>query len=88
MEYVKTLKSIITVNGLDITDNAFLRDEPITLIVGVVSEKKVEETEAKTEQLRKSDELDGIIESMRLDGKEKKKPSHPDSKRYGDAETL
>lgn len=72
MEYVKTLKSIITVNGLDITDNAFLRDEPITLIVGVVSEKKVEETEAKTEQLRKSDELDGIIESMRLDGKEKK----------------
>ncbi len=70
MEYVKTLKSIITVNGLDITDKASLRDEPITLIVGVEGVEKVEEAETKIEQLRKSGELDRIIKSMRLDGEE------------------
>lgn len=69
-EYVKTLKSIIRVNGLEIADNAYLRDEPITLVVGVDDEKKIGEAESKIEQLRSSGELDRIIKSMRLDGME------------------
>jgi Bax protein len=68
MEYVKTLKSIINVNGLAITDKAYLRDEPTTLIVGVGDVDKVEETETKIEELRASGELDRIIKSMRLNG--------------------
>ncbi len=68
MEYVKTLKSIITVNGLEIADKAYLRDEPITLIVGVEGAAKKEKTESKIEQLRGSGELDRIVKSMRLTG--------------------
>ena len=66
-EYIKTLKSIITVNGLEIADNAYLRDEPMTLIVGVDSISKVKDTESEIEKLRASGELDRIIKSMRLD---------------------
>ncbi|MBC2713565.1 MAG: glucosaminidase domain-containing protein [Desulfosarcina sp.] len=69
-EYVKTLKSIISVNGLEVADNAYLRDEPMTLVVGVDDVKKVGEAESKIEQLRASGELDRIIKSMRLDGEE------------------
>jgi uncharacterized FlgJ-related protein len=69
-EYVKTLKSIISVNGLEVADNAYLRDEPMTLVVGVDDVKQVGEAESKIEQLRASGELDRIIKSMRLDGEE------------------
>lgn len=69
-EYIKTLKSIITVNGLEIADNAYLRDEPMTLLVGVEHEREVGATETKIEQLRASGELDRIIKSMRLEGLE------------------
>jgi uncharacterized FlgJ-related protein len=65
-EYVETLKSIITVNGLSIVDNAYLREEPVTLLVGVAGEKKIGETESQIEQLRKSGELDRVIQSMQL----------------------
>ena len=68
MEYVKTLKSIITVNNLSVADSAFLRDEPTTLIVGVATPEKIGETEDKIEQLRASGELDRIIRSMHLEG--------------------
>ena len=68
MEYVNTLKSIIRVNGLGITDKAFLRDENITLIVGVGHTDKVAKGDAKIEELRASGELDRIIKKMRLDG--------------------
>lgn len=66
MEYVKTLKSIINVNGLSITDKAYLRDEPATLLVGVGHVDKVEETEQRIAELRKSGDLDRIIKTMRL----------------------
>jgi Bax protein len=66
-EYIKTLKSIITVNGLEVADNAYLRNEPTTLIVAVADASKVSETESEIEKLRASGELDRIIKSMRLD---------------------
>ena len=69
MKYVKTLASIIDVNGLAITDKAYLRDEPTTLIVGVGDIDKVEETETKVEELRASGELDRIIKGMHLEDK-------------------
>ncbi len=67
MEYVKTLKSIIRVNNLAIVDKAYLRDENITLIVGVGHTDKIEETEARIAELRASGELDRIIKEMRLE---------------------
>ncbi len=67
MAYVNTLKSIIRVNGLGITDKAFLRDENITLIVGVGHTDKVAEGEAIIAKLRASGELDRVIKEMRLD---------------------
>ncbi len=69
MEYVKTLASIINVNGLAVTDRASLIDEPTTLIVGVGDIGKINETETKIGELRASGELDRIIKSMHLEGK-------------------
>lgn len=69
MEYVKTLASIINVNGLAITDRVYLIDEPTTLIVGVGDIGKIEETETKIEELRASGELDRIIKGIHLEGK-------------------
>ena len=66
MEYVKTLKDIITVNNLAILDQARLRDEPITLAVGVTNEQERAEAEAKIEELRASGELDRIVREMNL----------------------
>ena len=65
-EHIKTLKSIITVNGLEVPDKAYLRDEPVTLVVGVDSVQKIESTEFEIERLRASGELDRIIKSMNL----------------------
>ncbi len=67
MEYVKTLQSIIRVNKLSGADKAHLRDEPVTLIVGVNSQDKIKEAEAKIEELRASGELDQILKEMRLE---------------------
>ena len=66
MEYVKTLKDIITVNNLAILDQAYLRDEPVTLAVGVTNEQERAEAEAKIEELRASGELDRIVREMNL----------------------
>ena len=65
-EYIKTLKAIITVNNLEVADNAYLRDEPVTLVVGVDSVQKIESTKFEIERLRASGELDRIIKSMNL----------------------
>jgi Bax protein len=67
MEYVKTLKDIITVNNLAVLDQASLRDEPVILTVGVTSEQETAEIESKIEQLRASGELDRIVRQMRLE---------------------
>ena len=66
MTYVKTLKSIITANDLEVADKTYLRDEPVTLIVGIDKSEEVEKTENKIEELRASGELDRIIKEMRL----------------------
>lgn len=65
--YVETLKSIITANDLEVTDKLFLRDEPVTLIVGIDKEEEIEQTDTKIEELRASGELDRIIKEMRLE---------------------
>ena len=65
-EYVKTLKSIMTVNDLAVSDQTSLRDEPVTLIVGIDKVEDVEKSKLKIENLRKSGELDQIIKEMRL----------------------
>jgi hypothetical protein len=44
-----------------------LRDEPVTLIVGIDKSEDVAETENKIEELRASGELDWIIKDMRLE---------------------
>ena len=65
-EYVKTLKGIITVNNLAITDQAYLRDEPVTVTVGVPKEKEIPEIESAIDRLRASGELDRIVDDMKL----------------------
>lgn len=67
-EYVATLKDIITVNNLAIVDQAYLRDEAITLTVGVAKDEESSEIESEIEQLRASGELDRIINEMNLEG--------------------
>ena len=64
--YVKTLKSIISANELEVADRTYLRDEPVTLIVGIDRADEVEKIENKIEDLRASGELDRIIKEMRL----------------------
>ena len=64
--YVKTLKSIISANDLEVADRTYLRDEPVTLIVGIDRADEVEKIENKIENLRASGELDRIIKEMRL----------------------
>jgi len=66
-EYVKTLKSIITANDLEVADTTYLRDEPVTLIIGIDKNEDVEQTENTIDELRASGELDRIIGEMRLD---------------------
>jgi len=66
-EYVETMKSIIRVNGLAVTDKAYLRDGPVTLMVGVKNSSMVLEAEKNIEELRVSGEFDRIIRSMNLD---------------------
>ncbi|WP_419174285.1 glucosaminidase domain-containing protein [Desulfosediminicola sp.] len=69
-EYVNTLKGIISVNNLAIADKAYLRDEPLTLTVGMLDELKAQKAKEQIMSLRASGELDRILEEMRLDGLE------------------
>jgi len=65
-EYVENLKDIITVNNLAKLDEAYLRDEPVTLAVGVTSEQEIAEVKSKIEELRASGKLDRIVLEMDL----------------------
>ena len=67
LEYVKTLKEIIRVNNLSITDNAYLRDEPTILAVGVVDGRETAEMKTEIDQLKASGELERIIKEMQLE---------------------
>ena len=66
-EYVDSLKGIIRVNNLDITDHAVFRDEPIRFLVSGETQEKAAQLEATIRQMRKSGELQKIIEQMRLE---------------------
>lgn len=66
-EYVTTLKSIIRKNGLEVADTAYLRDEPVTFVVGVKDDVEAGEAESELKRLQASGELERIIESMNLD---------------------
>jgi len=66
-EYVKTLKAIIAANDLEVADKTHLRDEPMTLIVGIDKLEDIEQTEKTIDELRASGELDRIIREMRLE---------------------
>lgn len=66
-EYVDTLKSIIRVNNLDITDDAVFRDEPLRFLVGAGDPESAEALRAEIERLRASGELEEIVERMRLE---------------------
>jgi Bax protein len=68
LEYVKTLQGIIRVNQLDIADSAQLRDEPITLIVSIDTEDEATTLSKDIERMQNSDELDGVVREMALDG--------------------
>jgi Bax protein len=65
-EYVKTLKSIITTNDLEVADKTYLREEPVSLIIGIDKLEDIEKTENTIDELRASGELDRIIGEMRL----------------------
>jgi uncharacterized FlgJ-related protein len=66
-EYVDTLKGIIRVNGLEIADDAILRDEPRRFLVGAENPEDAERLRGEIEDLRRSGELAEIIERMQLD---------------------
>lgn len=66
-EYVDTLKGIIRVNGLDVADDAVLRDEPLRFLVGAADEKAASELRKEVDRLRASGELQQIVGRMRLD---------------------
>ncbi len=65
-EYVETLKSIITANDLDLDDKTYLREEPVTLIIGTDKREDIKQTQNTIDELRASGELDRIIGEMRL----------------------
>jgi Bax protein len=65
--YVDTLKGIMRVNKLDIADNAVFRDEPMSFIVSAADEAAAATLRKEIEALRKSGELEKIIDRMRLE---------------------
>ena len=65
--YVDTLKGIIKSNSLDIADNAVFRDEPMSFIFAAEDQAAAEKVRKSIEEMRKSGELNLIIEQMRLE---------------------
>jgi uncharacterized FlgJ-related protein len=65
--YVDTLKGIIKTNRLDIADTALFRDEPVSFIMGVADLAAAERLRADIEKMRKTGELQRVIDSMRLE---------------------
>jgi len=66
-KYVKTLRSMIRVNGLEVADRAQLKEEPPVFMVGVADAEEAAQARKRLEELRASGELDDIIRGMRLD---------------------
>jgi Bax protein len=66
-EYVDSLKGMIRVNGLDRADDAVFRDEPIRFLIGGGDAAGKAKIEAEIERMRKSGELQEIVDRMRLD---------------------
>jgi len=65
--YVNTLKGIMRVNKLTLADGAIFKDEPIRFIIGAPDKAAAEEVRGHIEDMRKSGELDQIVERMRLE---------------------
>ena len=65
--YVRTLKSIIRVNNLEIADGARFRDEPMRFLVAQQDAESAAEKRAYVERLRASGELAQIIARMQLE---------------------
>ena len=66
-DYVDTLKGIIRVNNLQVADRAALRDEPRRFLVGAETEEDAVRLRAEIDELRRSGELQEIIDRMALD---------------------
>ena len=66
-EYVDTLKGIIRTNGLDIADQAVLRDEPMRFLVGAEDEDEAASIRRDIEAARASGELNAIVARMNLE---------------------
>jgi len=66
-EYVDTLKGIIRYNNLDIADDAVFRDETMRFLMGAADQAAAEKLRKDIEAMRKSGELEEIIERMRLE---------------------
>lgn len=64
--YVKTLQSIIRHNGLEIADDAYLRESMTFLIVGVDSTAEKIQVEDTIKQMDKTGKLETVIQSMQL----------------------
>ncbi len=65
--YVRTLKSIIRVNGLEIADNARFRDEPLRFLIAQPDAKSAAQKREEVARLRASGELTQIIARMQLE---------------------
>jgi len=65
--YVNTLKGIIRTNKLDLADGAVFRDEPMRFFLGAADQASAAELRNQIEEMRKSGELEKIIEGMQLE---------------------
>ena len=65
--YVDTLKGIIKANNLDIADNAVFRDEPMRFIFTADDQAAAEKMRKDIEAMRKSGQLETIINQMKLE---------------------
>ena len=66
-EYVDTLKGVIRVNRLDIADDAVFRDEPMRFVLGASDSAEADKLRTDIEAMRKSGEIDEIVDRMRLE---------------------
>lgn len=67
LDYVRTLKSIIRVNGLQIADGAAFRDEPLRFLLAQPDAESAVAKRAEIERLRTTGELEQIITRMQLE---------------------
>ncbi len=65
--YVDTLKGIIRTNKLDLADDAVFIDEPMRFFLGAADQAAAAKLRDQIEEMRKSGELEKIIQGMRLE---------------------